>query len=59
MRLVEDVDVQLVGGVVVMDPDVIASNVVELVNVEMVVLVMEVVDQCGWKRILTHWLRPW
>ena len=49
MRLVEDVDVQLVGGVVVMDPDVIASNVVELVNVEMVVLVMEVVDQCDWK----------
>ena len=49
MRLVEDVDVQLVGGVVVMDPDVITLTVVELVNVEMVVLVMEVVDQCDWK----------
>ena len=49
MRLVEDVDVQLVGGVVVMDPVVITLNVVELVNVEMVVLVMEVVDQCDWK----------
>ena len=49
MRLVEDVDVQLVGGVVVMDQVVITLNVVELVNVEMVVLVMEVVDQCDWK----------
>ena len=49
MRLVEGVDVQLVGGKVVMDPDVITLNVVELVNVEVVVLVMEVVDQCGWK----------
>ena len=45
----EDVDVQLVGGVVVMDQVVITLNVVELVNVEMVVLVMEVVDQCDWK----------
>ena len=42
-------DVQLVGGVVVMDPVTITLNVVELVNVEMVVLVMEVVDQCSWK----------
>ena len=41
-------DVQL-GGVVVMDPVAITLNVVELVNVEMVVLVMEVVDQCNWK----------
>ena len=49
MSLVEDVDVQLVGGVVVMDQVVITLNVVELVNVEMVVLVMEVVDQCDWK----------
>ena len=49
MELVENVNVQLVGGVVVMDPVVITLNVVELVNVEMVVLVMEVVDQCDWK----------
>ena len=49
MRLVEDVDVQLVGGVVVVDPVVITLNVVELVNVEMVVLVVEVIDHGDWK----------
>ena len=42
-------DVQLVGGVVVMDQVVITLNVVELVNVEMVVLVVEVIDHGDWK----------
>ena len=59
MELVENVNVQLVGGVVVVDLDVIKVKVVKMVNVDMVVVVMSVADHGSWKWILTHWLRPW
>ena len=59
MELVENVNVQLVGGVVVVDLDVIKVKVVEMVNVDMVVLVMSVADHGSWKWILTCRLRPW
>ena len=59
MELVENVNVQLVGGVVVVDLDVIKVKVVEMVNVDMVVLVMSVAGHGSWKWILTCRLRPW
>ena len=54
-----NVNVQLVGGVVVVDLDVIKVKVVKMVNVDMVVLVMSVADHGSWKWILTRRLRPW
>ena len=59
MRIVEDVDVQLVGDVVVVDLEVIKVKVVKMVNVDMVVVVMSVADHGSWKWILTCRLRPW
>ena len=59
VRLVGNVDVQLVGGMVVVNLDVIEMKVVELVNVNMVVPAMEVIDHGSLKWILTRRLRPW
>ena len=52
-------NVQLVGGVDVVDLDVIKVEVVKMVNVDMVVVVMSVADHGSWKWILTRRLRPW
>ena len=59
MELVENVNVQLVGGVIVMNLDIVNVEVVKMVSVDMVGLVMKVVDHGSWEWVLTHWLRPW
>ena len=45
----ENVDVQLVSGMVVMDLDVVKVEGIELANVDVVALVMEVIDHGDWK----------